>query len=144
MVNIFVIAFLLKIKLHKCKGNENYAPAPPVSHNFLQQNIRFQLLLLNHKKIFGQVSFKPNVTITPYSFIIHMILFIHVYFFIITYKYISSIFSRLVYQRVRMTQFSLIKFNVLQLSFCVNEIQCLRTQFCVNENQCFMTQFLRP
>jgi hypothetical protein len=29
--NIFVIAFLLRIKLHKCERKENYAPAPPVS-----------------------------------------------------------------------------------------------------------------
>jgi len=107
--NIIVIAFIMKIlNCISVKGRET-TYLLHMSRDFLQQKIQSWSLLLNHKEVFGHDSFKPNVIGNSHSFIIHMILSIHVHFLIITYIYVSNIFLELVYQyaSVRMTQFFL-------------------------------------
>jgi hypothetical protein len=94
-----------------------------LSRDFLQQKIQSWSLLLNHKKVFSHDLFKPNVIGNPYSFIIHMILSMHVYSLIITYIFISSIFLELLYQRE----------SVRTIQFYINEISITMTWFCVNK-----------
>jgi len=91
-----------------------------LSRDLLQQKIQSWSLLLNHKEVFSHDPFKPNVIENPYSFITHILLFIHVHFLIITYIHISCIFSKLVYQRASVctTQFIYIYIVFMWKSNC--------------------------
>jgi len=131
--NIIVIVFIMKIlNCISVKGRETMYLLH-MSRDFLQQKIQSWSLLLNHKEVFGHDSFKPNVIGNSYSFIIHMILSIHVHFLIITCIYVLSIFLELVYQyaSVRMTQFffTSTKFRCPWLSFASTRFQYLWLSF---------------